>query len=461
MVVATTRRDFLRSGSVAAAGLYIQQTTGNLQAADSLVSAKHYEVKSVRRTTVRVPYRDVPRRNMDRELPHWRYSEICEVELASGVVGIGETMLYYTWGVPSEDAVKRVYGKNALQIMWDDSLGAGLQMALFDAVAKTSTVPIHCLLGNKINDRTPLSWWNIDTSAADMASECREAMRLGYKSYKTKGRPWFDIWNQVEQACEVVPAWFKIDMDFNDTLLTADRGMPIIKDLEKYPQVDIYESPIPQGDIEGNRKICDATRVNIAMHYGNPKPAIAVRERVCDGFVIGGGATRLMRSAHFAADADLPFWLQLVGTGITAAFSLHFGGVLSHATWPAVNCHQLYKSDLLSNRIEVTDGLAKVPDEVGLGYELDRDTVQRLRVPRPKARPEPERLVETSYPSGKKIYSASDGKVNFMLRPGMQGKYPYYERGADSRAIPNDGSSRWRTMYERARTDGPTEGDLS
>ena len=107
---------------------------------------------------------------MDRELPHWRYIELCEVALKSGHTGIGETMLYYTWGVPSDDDVARVVGKNAVEMMWDDSLGAGLQMALFDAVGRTAGVPVHALLGRKVHSTTPLSWWNIDTSAVDMAS---------------------------------------------------------------------------------------------------------------------------------------------------------------------------------------------------------------------------------------------------------------------------------------------------
>ena len=152
-------------------------------------------------------------------------------------------------------------GANAADLMWDDSLGAGLQMALFDAVARTLEVPVHRLLGRQMHEKTPLSWWNIDTSAADMASECRTAYEQGYMSYKTKGRPWFDIYEQLEQSSEVVPEAFKIDMDFNSTLLTADKGMKIIKDLEAYPQVDIYESPIPQSDVEGNRRIREATRV--------------------------------------------------------------------------------------------------------------------------------------------------------------------------------------------------------
>src|SRR5690606_29878022 len=124
---------------------------------------------------------------------------------------------------------------------------------------------------------------------------------------------------------------FKIDMDYNDTLLTAEQAIPILVELEKYPQIDIYETPIPQKDVEGNRKICEATRVHVALHYGDPDPAIALSQPMCDGFVIGGGARRLLAAGSASAAVDRPFWLQLVGTGITAAFSLHFGGVLSHA----------------------------------------------------------------------------------------------------------------------------------
>ena len=177
---------------------------------------------------------------MDRELPHWRYSEIFEVQLKSGKVGIGETLLYYTWGVSGDDDVKRIIGQSAVDLMWDDRLGAGLQSALFDAASQTLDVPIHRLLGRQVHERTPLSWWNIDMAVDDMASECREAHRRGYLSYKTKGRPWFDLWKQVDSAAMVVPENFKIDMDFNDTLLDAERGIPVVKDLERYPQIDIY-----------------------------------------------------------------------------------------------------------------------------------------------------------------------------------------------------------------------------
>ena len=38
---------------------------------------------------------------------------------------------------------------------------------------------------------------------------------------------------------------------------------------------------------------------------------------MCDGFVVGGGATKVMNAGRVAAMADMPFWLQLVGSTIT------------------------------------------------------------------------------------------------------------------------------------------------
>ncbi len=452
------RRQFLRSTGQSTALLALSGFSHSaLRAAGSVASAKHFEIVSVDRTTVELEYRPVPLRAMSREIPHWKYIEICDIKLRCGVTGTGETMLYYTWGAPSDDDVKRVIGKNAVEMMWDDSLGEGLQMGLFDAVGRAADVPVHALLGPKVHDTTPLSWWNIDTSAADMASDCKEALRLGYRSYKTKGRPWFDVYKQLELATKVVPPEFKIDMDFNDTLLTAEQGLPILKDLEKYPQVDIYETPIPQSDVEGNRAIVDATRVNIAMHYGTPKPAVVVQSGCCDGFVVGRGATSRMAAGRFCEQVQMPFWLQLVGAGLTAAHSLHFGGALQQAVWPAVNCHQLFKHDLLTSPIVVTEGNATVPDRPGIGYEVDRDVVEKRKVPKPVARPEPERLIETTWADGRRMYTANNGHVNFMLDAAKEGKYPYFAAGADTRLVPDDGTSRWRELYRRAREQGPIE----
>ncbi|MBL8813911.1 MAG: mandelate racemase/muconate lactonizing enzyme family protein [Planctomycetaceae bacterium] len=456
MMIAS-RRSFLKStfaGALSVAGL-AAFSRRSLLANGAVVSESQFEVVKVTRTAVKLEFRSVPRRNMDREIPHWRYSELCDVTLKCGAVGTGETLRFYTWGVPPEEAYTKIVGRSAIEMMWDDSLGAGVQMALFDAVGKAAEVPVHSLLGSKVYEKTPLSWWNIDTSAEDMAAECQEAKRLGYMSYKTKGRPWFDVINQVAVAAKNLPPEFKIDMDFNDTLRTAERGLPILKELDKYPQVDIYESPIPQSDVEGNRKIADATHVKVAMHYGTPSPSTVVKSGCCDGFVAGGGASKLLGIGKFCEETGLPFWLQLVGSGITAAYSLHFGGALKQALWPAVNCHQLFEHDLLQQTILLEDGHAAVPDRPGIGYDINRDRVEKLRIELPASRPDPDRLIETSWPDGRKMYTANNGSVNFMLTAANQDKYPFFETGAETRLVPNDGSDLWRKRYEKARSGGP------
>lgn len=452
-----TRRDFLTRSLASAAFLTVPGLSFLSTNAQGLrrraAGNRFFEIASIKRTTLKVPFREIPHRAMSRELPHWEWTEIVEVTLKSGVTGFGETLLYYTWGVSKDEDVQRCLGANAADLMWDDSLGAGLQMALFDAVARTLEVPLHRLFGRQVHEKTPLSWWNIDTSAADMASECRTAFEQGYLSYKTKGRPWFDIYEQLKQSVSMVPEEFKIDMDFNATLLTADKGMKIIKDLEQYPQVDIYESPIPQSDVEGNRQIRASTRVNIALHYGTPNPRVVVEQGVCDGFVVGGGASSVFRQAAFCSQVDMPFWLQLVGTGLTAAYSLHFGAVCSHATWPAVNCHQLYSHDLLSSPIKVEGGFASIPDAPGIGVDLDRDKMERFHVNKPIERPNPRRMVEIRWPSGKRMLLASK-ETNFVLNAANRGEIPYYETGADTRLFPDNESQEWADLYKKA-LNGP------
>ena len=447
-----SRRDLMKAGLAGAAGVLAPSACADyLRAATWHVSDKWFRVLKVDRTTVRLPFRETPARNMDREIPHWRWTEVIEIELTSGVTGFGETLLYYTWGVPDDEDIRRVLDKNAIEVMWDDELGAGLQMALFDAVARTSGVPIHALLGTKVHETTPVAWWNIDTSVEDMAAECVEAYRQGYLAYKSKGRPWFDVWAQVEAVAKPVPESFHIALDFNDTLLDAERGIPILKELEQYPQVAIWETPIFQTDIQGNQAIRRECRAPVAMHYGIPDPFVALREDICDGFVVGHGAKELLQTGAVAAMADKPFWLQLVGTGITAAWSLQFGGALTHATWPAVNCHQLFEHDLLAEPIKVEAGFTTVPDRPGLGFELNRDMIERYRVDKPISRPEPPRLIETSWPDGRRMYIANNGQVNFMLTAGQEGTIPYFERGVDTRLVPNDGSSQWEELYAAAR----------
>src|SRR5262249_12351779 len=99
------------------------------------------KIKEIETFFLDVPFHEIPDRNMSRNNWDWRIVEICRVTLDNGVVGLGETLPNYTWSRVSPDAIERAKGQNPFAILYDDSLGAGLQMAIFDACGKVVEVP--------------------------------------------------------------------------------------------------------------------------------------------------------------------------------------------------------------------------------------------------------------------------------------------------------------------------------
>lgn len=345
---------------------------GAQAAAPAVIGASNTEVRSVERIWVDLPYRPVPKRHMHRERPGWTLFEVTKATLENGVVGFGESMVQYGGRPLGDSIIQRIVGRPAPESMWDDSIGYGLQIALFDAVGKTNDVPIHRLLGRKVRDRAFLSWWACDQPGEDWVIECRDAMARGYTAFKAKARSWFDLYQQCETLTPTLPEHFRIDFDFNSLLLDSGHAGPYLTGLEKFRHLAIFESPIPQTDVEGNKLLRTKTRIPIAMHFGSPPIMTALREEVCDGFVIGGGASRVIENGTIAAVANKPFWLQLVGTGITATWGMHLAAVLSHARWPAINCNHLFEEELVKPRITLANGTAAIPEAPGLGVGVGR-----------------------------------------------------------------------------------------
>ena len=163
-------------------------------AADDLPGAR---IKEVSFTVLRDPFSQRHDAHMPRLSGDWSLIEVCQVTLESGVVGVGETIVQYTWGRVPAEAAGRVTGRNVFECLWDDAVGCGLQMALWDAAGKQAGVPCHALFGRKVRDAAPISWWCLDFSAPEWVEEAKLAVQLGYTSLKLKGRPWRDVLAQV------------------------------------------------------------------------------------------------------------------------------------------------------------------------------------------------------------------------------------------------------------------------
>jgi len=410
------------------------------------------KITAVDRFLVDIPLEAVAERNMARTQPEWSISEICKVTTDAGLVGIGETLVNYSWASVTEATVERVLGGNPFELMWDDTLGAGLQIALLDVAGKAAGVPVYRLLGNKVRDWCPVAWWSIDMPPEDMAAEASRAVEMGYTAHKQKARPYFDVIAQVEAVSKVVPKHYQIELDFNELLLNAGSAVPLLKELDAFPNVAMYESPIPQVDVEGNLRVRSQTRTPIVLHVGVPALSTAIQQDLCDGFVVGGGVSSVLRQAAILSAFNKPFFLQVVGTGITASLALHIGAVATHASWPAVSCFNMYTHQLIREPIQVVGGYSRVPEGPGLGIELDTAAIEGFRTDDP-TKPMPRAIYALLKPDGIRTWYPAPEPMqpNPYWDDFKAGNQPIGVRGMRLETVPDDGSAGWADLHRRVQ----------
>ena len=379
-----------------------------------MLSIKHIETISLN-----IPfYCERVSQHMHRAATHGERVYVYRTELSNGVIGYGEN-LYDESG-----NIARLIGQNPFACMNDDGVGFGIQMSLYDVVGKTVGVSVSELIGPKVRDKCPISWWDIDMPPEDWVAEVQESIKRGYTSAKLKARPWRDIFAQVEAVGDAVPSDYKLDIDFNGFLRTADNAIPVLQKLDKHPNVAIYESPFYLGtDIEGAGRLQQAVEKRIVEHYNES----CLHARCCGGFVVGGGVKSLLRTNALCASFEQPYWLQMVGTGITTAYCTHLGSVLSQAELPAITCHELWESDLLETRLDVENGMIQVPESPGLGVTIDQEALKTYRVE--KGTPPPAQLFRESEYTCRIHIPNSDGRETVHDFNGENEYYPAFSEG--------------------------------
>ena len=402
------------------------------------------KIKHVETMTLDIPfYADHVTRAMQRAQTHNERVELCRIETDNGIVGYGDNSVH------NPDSL---IGQNPFVIMNDDSIGFGAQLAAMDIAGKAAGAPVHALLGDKVRDRCPISWWDIDMPPEDWVAEAKESLKRGYTTFKMKARPWRDIIEQIETVEKVVPLDYKFDIDFNGFLLTQAKAEIILQQLDPHPNVGMYESPFYlQEDLTGARILRERVCKPIVEHFREE----VLHAHCSDGFVIGGGATVTRHHAALAAAFNKPFWLQLVGTGITTAFAVHLGSVLSHAQLPYITCFELWEHNLLKGGLEVIDGFIDVPDAPGLGVEVDEKAIKKYQVDPTTLPPtalyrQNKRILRINWPGVEKkqrVWEFTD-EGNYQLAF-YQGNIPGFERGVNLEVIEDDNSSGFRKQHEK------------
>jgi L-alanine-DL-glutamate epimerase-like enolase superfamily enzyme len=397
------------------------------------------KIASIRNYPLQMSFIPPVAANMRRATTHTERVTVYRVELDNGIVGWGDS--YY------ESDLSEHVGRHAMELLHGQVPDA-LRMACFDAVGKTMDVPAHVLMGEQRRPRIPFAYWTIDLPPDLLAQQIRYAADLGYRTYKLKVRPWWDVIELAECAAEHAPPGFKIWTDFNGHLRDAQQAIPILKKLQEFECIGGIESPIPQRDVPGYKRIRSIIDLPIALHYGSGCCHVIsdntydtgvsaerqIRENLCDGFVLGGDSDTFGIDRVCYENRKV-FWIQSIGTSLRAAFVAHTSSVCRQTVLSSMSGHALWEKDVVADPLAPVDGYLPVPSGPGLGIEPDEALLEELVKPEPP--PEVRRISTVVYPSGVR-WSFSDEQVRHEAF--YFGRLPGFVRGIHLEVEDDDGS---------------------
>ena len=252
----------------------------------------------------------------------------------------------------------------------------------------------------------------------------------------------------------VAPAGFKVH--YNLTMGGTDDHIPELLDkLSRYRIAGCFEDLLPGEDIKGSVELRQRSTLPIILHHFPMGASYEVLMKPADAYMLGhakiGDAIR--RAGLFAAN-NSPFILQNVGGTITRAMTAHM-----MSTFPSANFHffsdsETWKSDVVDERLEPTNGFARVPESPGLGLTLNREKLEQLKE---LTLPHQEKwIVASRFKNGTRMYHIADPDNSiFMVRPDYKRLIPMsYDAPVSTEYWDDDGSPAYQAMFQRMEQEG-------
>ena len=306
---------------------------------------------------------------------------IVQVHTDEGIVGIGEGGRSVQ---ETEEVAAGLIGRNPME-MDLFTLRRPWAHAVLDIAGKALGVPGYRVIGTgKHRDRIPVAYWSPYVAPEDTARHAAEGAARGFTHHKIKARPW-DAVEQVVAMTEAAGKEYRIRIDPNQRFEDPATTVRIDAGLRDYPNVELFEDPVPKDRPEWYGLLRQKCRVPIAVHSSDPKLILDhVRHNGIDYVNVGSTIGAAIRAAAVAEAAGCAVWLQFEGHcyDIQAAFDAHVGASIPNASLPYDTLPFLREASITMNGYShsVVDGSLAVPEEPGLGITLDLDACEEYRV---------------------------------------------------------------------------------
>jgi D-galactarolactone cycloisomerase len=276
---------------------------------------------------------------------------------------------------------------------------AGIDIACWDVIGKATGRPIHQFIGGGTADsvRAYASTGYFTEPESELARTLEAAVENGFTAAKIKiGRGIEDDIERVATAREILGEDAHLMVDYNGNY-RPKQAIRSLEGIQSYTPT-WAEEPVPPENITGYRDV--RSSVSIPLAAGEAHFSRFEFERLTDGATVDVVQPNLGRTgfveAGFITDsattANLAVRPHVWNSGIGVAAALQFA--VSVPEYPhTVNTPEPMllefdrsdnplRDEILAEPFDPAGGRLEIPDEPGLGVDIDLDAVDRYRIER-------------------------------------------------------------------------------
>lgn len=269
---------------------------------------------------------------------------------------------------------------------------AAIDMALHDVVAREMGWPLHRLLGGSADEAYECLVLIGNSDPDKDVADAEARAKAGYRFFKLKVANG-DL--DAEAATMIAmrkrlgsKALISADANTNWSVAEAMRFVRLVE--PAYP--DFVEQPVASDDLEGMRRVMQASGVPIGADE-SLHDVSDVRRLIEMGAANGasfkvmklGGIGRCLSAIRLAGmiGGEVNLSAKLGETSVANAVTLAVAAASGRPSWGLSLTNHFLADDVVREPIVIRDGKVRLPGTPGIGVEIDESKVARLEYRRP------------------------------------------------------------------------------
>lgn len=261
---------------------------------------------------------------------------------------------------------------------------SALEGAVWDLYAKRKKLPLAEVLGGEKKEIEVGISIGIQPTVKNLLATIDQAVDEGYKRIKIKIKPGWDV-DVLREVRHYFPE-LPMMADANSAYTLKD-----IPQLQKLDELDLMmiEQPLAHDDIVDHSTLQKSIKTPVCLDESihsldDTRKAIQLGSCKIINIKIGrvGGLTEAKRIHDYCQEKGIPVWCGgMLESGIGRAHNIALTScpqfILPGDTAGSGN---YWEKDVIKPEVIANNGMITVPDKPGIGYDVDRESLQKYTV---------------------------------------------------------------------------------